>query len=42
MYSAFMANANFRSLLADNLHPNTDGYTVMGQVWYQALSNIIH
>jgi hypothetical protein len=43
MYTAFTNDPNFRTtLLADNLHPNMAGYTVMGQVWYRALSNLFH
>lgn len=38
MYTAFTRDANYKStLLDDNLHPNSAGYTRMGEVWFEAL-----
>jgi lysophospholipase L1-like esterase len=42
MYGAFTRDANYKtSLLADNLHPSSAGYTRMAQTWYEALSSVL-
>jgi lysophospholipase L1-like esterase len=39
MYGAFTRDTNYKNtLLGDNLHPNTAGYTRMAETWYAALS----
>jgi hypothetical protein len=39
MYEAFTRDADYKtSLLADNLHPNTAGYTRMAATWYPVLA----
>jgi len=43
MYAAVTANASYKTaLLADTLHPNTAGYVVLGQTFYQAVANALH
>jgi lysophospholipase L1-like esterase len=38
-YQAFTNNANYKTaLMADNLHPNTAGYTVLGDSFYNVIS----
>jgi len=42
MYSAFTANSNYMSeWLFDGLHPNDDGYAVMADGWYEAISQYL-
>jgi lysophospholipase L1-like esterase len=42
MNTAFKsANMNFVSLLAEGLHPNDMGYTVMAQTWYAAIESLL-
>jgi len=43
MYAAFTADPNYKAtLIIDGLHPTIAGYTRMGQVWYQAVSSLLH
>ena len=38
MYAAFTANTSYKTaLMADELHPNNAGYSVMAQIWYEAI-----
>jgi lysophospholipase L1-like esterase len=42
MYAAFTAYPSYRTaLLNDNLHPNLTGYSLMGQVWYAAIKELL-
>ena len=42
MYSAFTKNTNFKTAyLKDDLHPNEEGYVVMGDVWYTAIGGLL-
>lgn len=42
MYGTFTSNPNYKSeLLADDLHPSTVGYDLMGQVFYDTLSEFL-
>ena len=37
-YAQFAKNANYATaLMGDDLHPNTAGYALLGQTWYQAI-----
>jgi hypothetical protein len=41
-YQAFTQNANYKTaLMADNLHPNTAGYTVLGDSFYSVISSYL-
>ena len=41
-YQAFAKNASYKTaLMADNLHPNTAGYVVLGQSFYGVISNLL-
>jgi hypothetical protein len=43
MYGAITGVANYKTaLLADMLHPNATGYQKMSDVWYAALSPMLH
>jgi hypothetical protein len=43
MYGAMTAVADYKTaLLADMLHPNATGYSTMSDVWYAALSPMLH
>lgn len=44
MYSPFAANPNFKTeyIGVGELHPTEAGYAVMGQVWYDAISGLLH
>ena len=43
MYSAFVANAEYKTAYMDNfIHPNDAGYAAMGDVWYAAISSALH
>ena len=38
MFTPFVSNANYKTaLLSDEVHPNSAGYVILGQVWYQAI-----
>lgn len=42
MYAAFTANPNYKvAYMADHLHPNDEGYRVMGNVWWDAISPVL-
>ena len=42
MYAAFTANPNYKvAYMADHLHPNGPGYTVMANVWWDAISPVL-
>jgi hypothetical protein len=42
MYTAFTANPNFATqLLADGLHPNAAGYTIMASTWFAAIAPLL-
>jgi hypothetical protein len=42
IYSAFAAHADFAStLMWDYLHPDTDGYTLLGDTWYGAIKSVL-
>jgi lysophospholipase L1-like esterase len=42
MYAAFTANASYKTAwLFDNLHPNPEGYAVMGQTWYAGIKSYL-
>ena len=42
MYDAFTANPNYKTAyMADNLHPNSAGYAVMGNVWWNAIEQVV-
>jgi lysophospholipase L1-like esterase len=38
MYAAFMAVPDFHTLFFDHVHPNEDGYTIMANEWFKAIS----
>jgi lysophospholipase L1-like esterase len=38
MYAAFMAAPDFHTLMSDHVHPNEDGYTIMANEWFKAIS----
>ncbi len=38
MYAAFMAVPDFHTLFSDHVHPNEDGYTIMANEWFKAIS----
>lgn len=41
-WAAFSADASYKTkLMIDNLHPNDDGYAVLGQSWYKAISGYL-
>ncbi|MBN2574048.1 MAG: hypothetical protein JXP73_05735 [Deltaproteobacteria bacterium] len=41
-YKAFSSNANYKTaLLADNLHPNSAGYAVLGQAFYGVIGALL-
>jgi len=41
-YGAFTANSDFKSkYLSDKLHPTDAGYVVMGDVWYDAIAELL-
>jgi lysophospholipase L1-like esterase len=41
-YQAFTNNANYKTaLMADNLHPNSAGYTVLGDSFYNVISSYL-
>jgi lysophospholipase L1-like esterase len=41
-YKAFTDNANFKSaLMADELHPNSEGYKVLGDSFYGVISDYL-
>jgi lysophospholipase L1-like esterase len=41
-YKAFSADTSYKTtLLADNLHPNTAGYVVLGQAWYGVIGSLL-
>jgi lysophospholipase L1-like esterase len=43
MYSAFVANAAYKATYMNNfIHPNDAGYAVLGDVWYAAISSMLH
>ncbi len=42
MYAAFTAHADYKtSLMTDDLHPNTAGYALLGDTWYQAIASVL-
>jgi lysophospholipase L1-like esterase len=42
MYGAYTANANYKSeYMNDALHPKDAGFTVMANVWYDAIGNLL-
>jgi len=42
VYSAVVAHADFASaLMWDDLHPDTDGYTLLGDTWYGAIESVL-
>jgi GDSL-like lipase/acylhydrolase family protein len=42
MYNAFAQNANYSAAyLADRLHPNAAGYSVMADTWYAAIRQLL-
>ena len=42
IYSAFAAHADFAStLMWDYLHPDTAGYTLLGDTWYAAIKSVL-
>jgi lysophospholipase L1-like esterase len=42
MYGAFTANPSYASaLIADGIHPNSDGYAVMARTWYPAIRDLL-
>lgn len=43
MYSAFTKHAGYATdYLANNLHPNEEGFAVMGDTWYAAIARYLH
>ncbi len=38
MYAAFMAVPDFHTLMSDHVHPNEDGYKIMANEWFKAIS----
>lgn len=41
-YAAFSKDQNYQTTLkADGLHPNTTGYAVLGQSFYDAISGLL-
>ncbi len=43
MYAAFTANSNYKTaLMNDELHPKDAGYSVMAQIWYDAIKSYLH
>ena len=40
-FKCFLEEANLFSLFADNVHPNALGYSVMAQLWHDALIGVI-
>ena len=37
-YTAFMAVPDFHTLFSDHVHPNDDGYDILAQVWFDAIT----
>jgi lysophospholipase L1-like esterase len=38
MFTPFVSNASYKTaLLSDEVHPNSAGYVILGQIWYQAI-----
>ena len=37
-FTAFMAVPDFHTLFFDHVHPNDDGYDILAQVWFDAIT----
>jgi len=42
-HAAFLKDANYKAdyISSDGLHPSTNGYTVIGDLFYEAISNVL-
>ncbi len=42
MFTPFVSNPNYKTaLLSDEVHPNSAGYVIVGQTWYQAIQSVL-